>query len=867
MDIKQRDRRSLVADAVRRLKRERRLVVIVIYTLIVFVTGAAVHRSRIPQRGIAFTKRAVSMGPRMIRARMARPEHLTIDIKHDDYMALFAKRQHALALGVLISTDDDFVPAEIRHGAETVRVRLRLKGDLPDHWDTDRWSFRVQVRGEQSIFGMKHFSLQHPKTRNYLYEWMYFQLLRREGLIALRYDFIDVTVNGVKLGTYAVEEHFEKRLIENNRRREGPIVRFNEDLLWAELLHHRDLAMTGVEQRAGSGSYLASEIDVFQTNRWLADSTARSLDIKASNLLEGFRAETLAASDVFDVDALGRFIAVNDLFGRQHGANWRNIRFYYNPVTTRLEPIGFDVGGAERATRSAIMRADNPRLYAQQPAYDTRFWETLFGDPAVRRAYLSTIERLSEPDYLRSYFDSLAAEIETKLNIIRRSDPEVDASPSVLYGNAAYFRRLLYPVKRVHAHVTGVIGDSVELDVGNIQVMPLELTAVRIGGRNVELPAALSLAGRSGSARVAFTRLRVPLPHGVTWSDSVAQAVRVATIIPATHAVAEDPVFITPRPTGAVLVNGALRAKPNAAEFEFVRIDEASRSIRLLPGTRTIAKDLIVPAGYRFRAGDGVTLRLARGANLITYSPVEFMGAPDGPVTIESTDSSGGGFVVIGARDHSRLENVVFRNLGYPAEDGWTLTGAVTFYESPVQIFNTLFDGNRAEDALNTIRSDFHIENATFVRTPSDAFDSDFCEGTVTRSRFASIGNDAIDFSGSVGLVREVDLYGAGDKGVSVGENSTAYIVNSRFRRANVGVASKDLSRATVENVTISEGVFGFAAYRKKPEFGGGDLMATGSTLRGIRELYLRDAESDITVNGSRVGRPSTDVLRLIDPN
>ena len=77
---------------------------------------------------------------------------------------------------------------------------------------------------------MKEFSIQHPKTRNYVYEWLFHEALKREDLLSLRYEFIDVTLNGKDLGTYALEESFEKRLIEHNGYREGPIVRFNEDL-------------------------------------------------------------------------------------------------------------------------------------------------------------------------------------------------------------------------------------------------------------------------------------------------------------------------------------------------------------------------------------------------------------------------------------------------------------------------------------------------------------------------------------------------------------------------------------------------------------------------------------------------------------
>ena len=42
------------------------------------------------------------------------------------------------------------------------------------------------------------------------------KILNYQGLIALRYDFIDVTLNGKHFGVYAIEENFRKNLIENN---------------------------------------------------------------------------------------------------------------------------------------------------------------------------------------------------------------------------------------------------------------------------------------------------------------------------------------------------------------------------------------------------------------------------------------------------------------------------------------------------------------------------------------------------------------------------------------------------------------------------------------------------------------------------
>jgi hypothetical protein len=117
------------------------------------------------------------------------------------------------------SLDNDVVPALVRHDGRAIPVRIRLKGDLVDHLEGDKWSFRIIARQDSTILGMKQFSVQNPQTRDFLNERVYHEIMRREGIIALRYEFVDVTVNGRDLGIYALEESFETRLIENNERK------------------------------------------------------------------------------------------------------------------------------------------------------------------------------------------------------------------------------------------------------------------------------------------------------------------------------------------------------------------------------------------------------------------------------------------------------------------------------------------------------------------------------------------------------------------------------------------------------------------------------------------------------------------------
>ena len=53
------------------------------------------------------------------------------------------------------------------------KADIRLKGDWIDHLTGDKWSFRIKLKGDKTIQGMKKFSIHHPITRGFINEWIY----------------------------------------------------------------------------------------------------------------------------------------------------------------------------------------------------------------------------------------------------------------------------------------------------------------------------------------------------------------------------------------------------------------------------------------------------------------------------------------------------------------------------------------------------------------------------------------------------------------------------------------------------------------------------------------------------------------------
>ncbi|MDX1509517.1 MAG: CotH kinase family protein, partial [Woeseiaceae bacterium] len=306
---------------------------------------------------------------------------LVIDVPFKDMSKLYQKREEALAMGHLVQGDDDFVNGSIRVDGRVVPIKLRLKGDWVDHLQGRKWSFRIRVRDGEHVLGMRRFSLQHPLTRGYHAELMYFELLRGFGVMVPRYLFVDVTLNGEDVGLMALEEFFAKELLEFNRRRESVIVRFDESLPWAA----RDsLSGEPVGWNGAFDDYRNAAIDGIGSTR-IAESPVLAQQFRtAQGLLRGFADGKLGASQVFDVQQLGRFIAVSDVMGAWHATRWANLRFYLNPISLRLEPIPFDANLQEAFVDNRSIVNGEPILL------------DMLRDPAVWSVYVETLALLNQ---------------------------------------------------------------------------------------------------------------------------------------------------------------------------------------------------------------------------------------------------------------------------------------------------------------------------------------------------------------------------------------------------------------------------------------------------------------------------------------
>ena len=91
----------------------------------------------------------------------------------------------------------------------------------------------------------------------------------------------------------------------------------------------------------------------------------------------------------------------------------------------------------------------------------------------------------------------------------------------------------------------------------------------------------------------------------------------------------------------------------------------------------------------------------------------------------------------------------------------------------------------------------------------------------------------------------------AGDKAISVGENSNVNISHINIKNTKYGLVSKDNSILKAQYISIDNAEYGFASYKKKEEFGPGKIISKRVTnLSNIKNTFFSDDKSIIEVEG-----------------
>ena len=775
----------------------------------------------------------------------------SLEISNEGIKSLESDREQAIKNKVLTSDLLSWVKADLIFEEEKIPVKVRLKGDWPDHLKGHKWSLRVKVKSEEYVLGMKEFSFQAPETRGDLNEWVYHKFLEKEDILTTKYEFCNLSINGVSKGVFALEEHFTKLLLERQKRREGPIVKFNEDPLWQSRVINEGKTVGGVEFAR------SASVDVFSAKKTYSRPTLNKQYNIARNLLYQEQFMMAKTSDIYDVDRLAKFLAITDITKSYHGWYYHNQRWYYNGVTGKLEPIGFDGYMGKKQDywdERPFLGYINEK--GESPFLNGNFSIEPFKDSLFVDRYFYYLEEY----FSISYLDKLQAEISNELleyqELIGSERADYKYDNGLLAANLAKIKERS-ELKNHRTEYMNFPFQKMEINRSAEVAMPVN---------NASIVVYRSSEGSYDLLNVHYWNITIKgigdegNPNG---EEMIVQAYKELDTPSWTKYINEhkgDKIYYTVEGIDSIfwsdiIPQSAPKFYSPMQELLEIRLNQLCKvqgnKIVIPTGEYSLSDNIIIPKGYEFHIEAGTVLDMINGAKIISYSPVYAVGTKEKRIKITSSDSTANGFTVLQANKESHLEYVEFSKMNTLNYKGWILTGSVSFYESDVSVSNCAFVSNQCEDALNIIRSTFVVDSSLFKNVFSDAFDGDFCVGKVLNSTYENIGNDAIDFSGSDIYVENCIMTGIGDKGISIGENSSVEAVNTSISGAAIGVSAKDLSTGKIHKVNFTDCKYGFAIYQKKPEFGPASIVAKSIEFREVKNEFILDKSSKIELNGA----------------
>lgn len=807
------------------------------------------------------------------------PLHIQLDTSA--FIKLETKRQAAFENGILQSSDNDWIKGILFQDTNIYNAKLRLKGDWLDHLEGDKWSFRIKLKKSYSWDRLRTFSVQTPAARDYLREWVAHKIFENQDVLTTRYGFVPLYINNSSRGLYAWEEHFQKQLLESRNRREGPILKFTEDGFWQSVKLE-----SKYKYKSNLPYYQSSLIVPFGTGKTIENPVLYHEFLIAQKLMKQYKDQSASVEEILDVDKFARFFALVDLLRAFHSRAWHNQRFYYNPIISKLEPIAYDGFGEDSELYLGIHNNYAYRILHNEDIHENEFdlISRVFHDKTLIDKYITYLKKFSSDKFVQSQLSNLKTDIIFYDSIIRMEFPNEIFDTNYLYRSAKDIRNYLPELERflgdyssldkskqintekkysedkvlentpeffVNAYQNNRQNDSLSVEVFNYYPRKVKLLGTGFNNEFIDfyLPKGIDLSPYNNGENKTLTFI----------SDTMANY--LFFVVDGSEEIFKKEINRWPYPEGETPQQNLLKLVNLSDTAIFTKV--VGKDIYIKKGDLEIREPIIIPAGYTVNIEPGTRLNLVDSAFILSYSSFEFHGSKANPIIITSTDFTARGVTVLQAEKTSNLEYVNFENLNTFYYRGWGLTGALTFYESDVHLDYITFYRNQCEDALNIVRCEFTLNSSSFDNIYGDAFDSDFSSGTVQHVKFTNIGNDAIDFSGSKILIKNTLVSGAADKGISGGEDSHLTVKDCIIEKANIGIASKDLSVLKVFNTKVLDCNYGFVLLQKKAEYGPAEIYTDGVTLQNSKVKMLIEQGSKVVESGKIIYGKEKNVAKL----
>ena len=806
------------------------------------------------------------IGWKAIESNFYSIKKIDLEINFKDILVVENYRKKAIDNGTLGNSENiPEVKGILIFNNKKSKATLRLKGERKLHFEEkSKSSYKIELKKNNYILGLNKFSLQKPRARNYIHEWLFHEMAGDLGLIKIKYEFIKLHINGASQGLYVLEESFGKELIERNSRRNGPIFAFDDNMV------------------NYSTNFKVNQNDpffeIYNKKYWNREENISLLKV-ASQKLRDFINGKRSIEETFDLDKFAKFFAIMDATYTYHALSPGTLRLYYNPINGIFEPIPFDGQRALPNYHKYNTTFDNDLLIDKKKGWWTEkfFFNNKDLNKNFYNKYRDNLIKISSAEYLNNLLKLREKKIK-KINSFIYSDyffyaNDYDFGPGLYY----FSEKDLYHRVKILRQRTDSLNKNVQVIRGEkndylIRVFFKNCFKCKPYSTltNIVLKDISCVSADKTKSKNFIIEKQLNI-----YKNTLIKIDNNIDKLNCTHFRFYDKV------QKEIFINEISHLNSNHKSSNFTDIDiklnnkyfkEINNEFYLISDKIIINENLFIPKNKKVIIKPGQNISLINNAFILSHSPWIAEGSEKEKIFISGNfDNYGGGLIITGPKEKSFFSHVNFSYLNglkksnlEKSNNGHIILGSINFHQTNIDLKNIVLNQINSEDAINIINSEFIIENIEFIENSTDSIDLDFSNGIINNALFKNIGNDAIDFSGSIVSIKNINFDNINDKLVSVGENSKVNIDNLKAKKSYVGIASKDGSTVNGKNIFMEDVKLPFASYNKKFEYENAKMFLTNINVKDFHEKWIIDDDSKIFLENSPVGRVSKNIIQVI---
>lgn len=762
-------------------------------------------------------------------------EDIKFDIKFEDFQTILEDRQQGIRDGILI--DPRFVNAKITYLGDEYKAKIRLKGDLPDHWRSNlRMSLRVTMKGNKSILGMKRFSIHSPGSRQYPHDQVFQGSMQKFQALHVPHSLLRVSVNGTNWGVMDVEEHMSKEFLEKQESKDSLIFKFTDEQLW----QYQKIVDNPYEHYWLSDPMLYSSI--YQSDKYLSNRIFRE---QYSYIVNSYTDNKI--HKLLSIQPLARAIVLSGIWNNQHALNFVNSKFYFNPYTLQLDTITTDQGPIFSIAQPYDFLNNLDGFYKefleQEISYKDFEYATnlINADKEVildlynsHRSYFP-FDQPIDPLLIHSNLNKVTQfDMSTflKLNNIKADISDIETAPPSIE-----------QLKDMPSHIQVRHYDNGEVHLYNLLPVEINVRKLIYNSQSQEVSGLIPASSYKKLEKLILSSDYMGIQDKLIQVETEAMGIIKSSI------------------NGATIISktvNPLRQSFTSSDYDFIQ--ETDDGFFIPSGTWSIIEPIVLDGNLEIEAG--TQLFFTENSYLIVKGSLNSIGTLDHMIEFLPQSESWKGIYVLGRKTSSNIMYTLFNSTNELRDGILQLTGGVTFYNSHVKIANTSFVNAKGEDALNIIKSTFDIKDIIIDGTFSDGVDLDFTSGLISNSEFKNIGGDAIDISGGKVKLEYINAYDVWDKAISAGEGSVVTLKNSEIYDIGVGIAAKDGSSVFADSTIIyNSQLFDLMTYTKKNFFKSSSLTYYHS--QRVKPSTARQVGTFLAVNDEEILAKQIDIDQL----